>query len=219
VTFSTVVGVALTLALVLALVAVTMRLLRRVTSAATTSRGTVPLAVLQRVALGPRQGIAIVQIGDQLIAVSVGEGGVHMIAELEALPVAATGPVSDAPRPGFDFRTALRAGLRSAGLPMGVLLLATLLAPVPARAQRPDSVARPTVVPAVTPPAATLVRPTAGQAAKPTAAQVAKPTVPTAAKPSAVGAAAPAASLDAITRALPRSTSSWGRTDRRTACG
>ena len=119
-TFSALVGVALTLALVLALVAITMRVLRRVTNAAVTSRGTVPLAVLQRVALGPRQGIAIVQIGDQLIAVSVGEGGVRTIAELEALPAEATAPATTTERAGFDFRTALRAGLKSAGLPLSV---------------------------------------------------------------------------------------------------
>ncbi len=193
-TFSSVVGVALTLALVLALVAVTMRLLRRVTSAAITAHGALKLAVVQRIALGPRQGIAIVQIGDQLVAVSVGEGGVRTIAELEALPAPLTAPVTDAPRPGFDFKTALRTGLRSAGLPLGALLLAVSLATTPVMAQ----VAR--AADSVGARSTPLVRPVA----TPVAAQAARPNAAVPATPTPAGAASPATSLDAVTRALPQ---------------
>ncbi|MEP7344756.1 MAG: flagellar type III secretion system pore protein FliP [Gemmatimonadaceae bacterium] len=201
-TSSAVVGVALTLALVLSLVAITMRLLRRVTSAAVTSRGAVTLSVLQRVALGPRQGIAIVQIGDQLLAVSVGEGGVHMIAELEALPAQAPVPAIDGSRAGFDFKTAFRNGLRNAGLPLGALLLTALIAPASVTAQTPrpaDSLAvRAATIAAlpVAPIAAPLVQ---AAVRKPAAAPAAG-----AQKPTPTGATAPVSSLDAVTRALPQ---------------
>jgi len=142
VSFSSLVGVALTLALVLGLLAVTMRLLRKVSQGTSLGRakGGVTLEVVQRIALGPRQGIAVVRIGEQLVAVSVGEGGVRALAEIEQMevPVNATthapqaGLVSAAPMaPARDFKSALMHGLRSAGLP---LLLAVTLVPS-ARAQ------------------------------------------------------------------------------------
>ena len=193
-TFSAGVAVALTLALVLALVAITMHLLRRLTQGSVTSRGAMPLAVLQRVALGPRQGIAIVRIGEQVLAVSVGEGGVRTIAELESLPAYADAPVSETPRPGFDFRTLLRAGLRSAGLPLGVFLLGIAIAPAPAQAQTRRA-------------ADTTARTASARPAAPVNATAAPTTKPNAAAspPTTSGqTAAPAAALDAVTRALPQ---------------
>jgi flagellar biosynthetic protein FliO len=84
VTFSSVIGAVLTLGLVLTLVVVTMRLLRRVTNGPSGIRQAGPrLEVVQRLALGPRQGIAVVRVGEQLLAVSVGDGGVRTLAELE----------------------------------------------------------------------------------------------------------------------------------------
>lgn len=189
-TFSAIVGVALTLALVLALVAVTMRMLRRVTSGSAASRSAIPLTVVQRVALGPRQGIAIVRIGEQLVAVSVGEGGVRTLAELEAAPEAAPVVAPEQTRP--DFRSAFRAGLRNVGLPVGVLLLAIGAAPLTADAQSTsgaDTISRSAAVSparAPTPAPATAAPPTGGAAA------------------GAATVAAPAASLDAVTRALPQ---------------
>src|SRR5690606_17195255 len=43
------------------------------------------LEVVQRVSLSPKQGIAIVRIGERLMAVSMGDGGVHRLAELGEL--------------------------------------------------------------------------------------------------------------------------------------
>lgn len=130
--FASLVGVALTLAFVLALLAITMRVLRKVShgTALGKAKGGVQLEIVQRIALGPRQGIAVVRIGGQLVAVSVGEGGVRAIAELDAdaanAPAPAreaiTGPITAAPGAPRDFRAALMHGLRSAGLPL--LLLA-----------------------------------------------------------------------------------------------
>ncbi len=156
--FASLVGVALTLAFVLALLAITMRVLRKVSHGTPLGRakGGVQLEVVQRIALGPRQGIAVVRIGGQLVAVSVGEGGVRAIAELDAedasVPAATrealSGPISAAPAgPSRDFRAALMHGLRSAGLPL-LLLAGVSLAASPrvssAQASPPPPAGAPT---------------------------------------------------------------------------
>ncbi|MFN8571758.1 MAG: flagellar type III secretion system pore protein FliP [Gemmatimonadaceae bacterium] len=201
-TFSALVGVAMTLALVLSLVAITMRLLRRVTASASTARGGVPMTVVQRIALGPRQGIAVVRIGEQLLAVSVGEGGVRTLAELDAVPEAATTTDPSLARPAFDFKAAVRAGLKNAGLPMAALLLTTLAFAPTARAQATDSTRR------ATPPRTSAPAPAATSASgrTPTTTTGSTTRSATPAKPGATAAAQvaqPAASLDAVTRALP----------------
>ncbi|MBI2406714.1 MAG: flagellar type III secretion system pore protein FliP [Gemmatimonadetes bacterium] len=48
------------------------------------------LRIVRRLALGPRQGIVLVEIGDRLLALSVGEGGVRALAELDPLDDAPT---------------------------------------------------------------------------------------------------------------------------------
>jgi flagellar biosynthetic protein FliP len=126
VTFSSVIGAVLTLGLVLTLVVVTMRLLRRVTNGSSGTRQAGPrLEIVQRLALGPRQGIAVVRVGDQLLAVSVGDGGVRTLAELDQTE--ATSKVAAAiEAPCRDFTQLLRQGLRQAGVPLAVLVLTTL---------------------------------------------------------------------------------------------
>jgi flagellar biosynthesis protein FliP len=173
VTFSSLVGVALTLALVLGLLAVTLRVLRKVSQGSPLGRakGGMHLEVVQRIALGPRQGIAVVRIGEQLVAVSVGEGGVRTIAELEGadatVPVAAPATVhaphsasvsSPAGGPARDFRSALLHGLRSAGLPLGLVAIMASASWSAAHAQTPAP--RPTAG-AQTPPAPTRPQTTA----------------------------------------------------------
>lgn len=227
-TFASLVGVALTLALVLGLLAVTMRVLRKVSQGSPLGRGrgAVPLEVVQRIALGPRQGIAVVRIGEQLVAVSVGEGGVRTIAELETVeatqPVpreAVTGPIATpAGHPSRDFRSALMHGLRSAGLPLVlplVLLGSLLLAAVPsvAQAQAAGAPAAPPRPAAGQPPAT--ARPGAtGQAAgrgsatpAPTTASpapVAQPPRATSAAPAAPAGASGNALDEALGKAIPR---------------
>ncbi len=201
-TFSALVGVAMTLALVLSLVAITMRLLRRVTAAASTSRGGVPMVVVQRIALGPRQGIAVVRIGEQLLAVSVGEGGVRTLAELEAVPEAVAVADPNQGRPAFDFKAAVRAGLKNAGLPVTALLLTTLVSPVQAHAQATDTTRR------ASPPRAASTAPANAPSTGRTpasaggnATRAATPAKPGPTSPAQV--AQPAGSLDAVARALP----------------
>lgn len=163
-TFSAFVGIALTLAIVLGLLAITMRVVRRMAIGPAMGCAGLRMEVLRRIPLGPRQGIAVVRIGTQTVAVSVGDGGVRQLLVLEPEDLVedgvATGVVSAAPR---DFRTLLREGIRSAGLPIGGLVLAAALcvpsvasqaqqpsggapaasAPAP---QRPEGTARPTTI-------------------------------------------------------------------------
>ncbi|MBK6458356.1 MAG: flagellar type III secretion system pore protein FliP [Gemmatimonadetes bacterium] len=218
-TFSSLVGVALTLALVLGLLAVTMRLLRKVSQGGTLgrSKGGVPLEVVQRIALGPRQGIAVVRIGEQLVAVSVGEGGVRTLAELE--PAEATAPavvheplsgVVQSPAMGGtrDFRTALMHGLRSAGLPLVIAAMtATALASQRVSAQATQRPATPaaapstgTAAPRATPPR---TQPPRGATASP--ATVAQPQRALGAAPAAPASQAASTSLDdALGKAIPK---------------
>src|SRR5205814_4122859 len=42
----------------------------------------VPLKVLQRVPLGPKQGVALVQVADRVLVVSIAESGMGLLAEL-----------------------------------------------------------------------------------------------------------------------------------------
>ncbi len=134
--FGSAVGIGLTLVFVLALAAVALRLLRRyvVTPSGT---GAVRLQVVQRIGLGPRQGIAVVRIGARHVAVSLGEGGVHVLRELEAAEVAdrAAGTPDAAP----DFRRLLAAGLiraRRMGTRAAMTVVAAaLLWPAAVRAQ------------------------------------------------------------------------------------
>jgi flagellar biosynthetic protein FliP len=228
VTFSSLVGIALTLALVLGLLAVTMRLLRKVSQGGTLgrSKGGVPLEVVQRIALGPRQGIAVVRIGEQLVAVSVGEGGVRTLAELE--PAEATAPavvheplsgVVQSPAMGGtrDFRTALMHGLRSAGLPLVIAAMtATALASQRVSAQATQRPATPAAAPSTgtaapprpqgaaapraTPPR---TQPTRGATASP--ATVAQPQRALGAAPAAPASQAASTSLDdALGKAIPK---------------
>lgn len=81
-TVSSFVGVLGTLGLVLGLLLVTLRLLKRLSVTTATGLAPLPLRVEQRLAIGPRQGIAIVRIGTRVVAVSTGEGGVRRIADV-----------------------------------------------------------------------------------------------------------------------------------------
>lgn len=130
-TFGSVMGVMLTLGFVLALLGVALKLLRRF--APTSSSGsTLRMEVVQRLALGPKQGIAVIRVGDRVVAVSVGEGGVNRLFELDDLAGAderretTNGPASlpDArPTSPLDFKAAFKGALRTAGLAVAFSLV------------------------------------------------------------------------------------------------
>ena len=138
-TFGSFVGIALTLAIVLGLLAITLRVVRRMAIGPATGRASLRMEVLRRIPLGPRQGIAVVRIGTQTVAVSVGDGGVRQLLVLEPEdlePDVAPAQVMAAPR---DFRALLREGIRSAGVPIGMMMIVVglLAAPLVAYAQQP----------------------------------------------------------------------------------
>lgn len=84
------------------------------------------IQVLERAGIGPRQGVAVVRIDGRQFAVTVGEGGVRMLAELDPESAA----LAEAQR---DADTASRAGRRA--WPLRLLLLGGLLALTLAAAQ------------------------------------------------------------------------------------
>jgi flagellar biogenesis protein FliO len=77
-------SVFLTLAVVLGVMGIALKLLRKYTMGGATRNGTIKMEVLQRLTLGQRQGLAVVRIGTRVLAVSMGDGGVHPVAELDS---------------------------------------------------------------------------------------------------------------------------------------
>jgi flagellar biosynthesis protein FliP len=75
-------GVVAALAFVLGLGAVCLWALKRVGAGALASKTRVPLEVVQRIPLGPKTGLAVVRVGERVMALSVGEGGVRQLFEL-----------------------------------------------------------------------------------------------------------------------------------------
>jgi len=151
VTFGAAFGAFAALAFVLLLMGFTLRLLRRYATGVSTGRGRLPMEVVQRLALGPKQGIAVVRIGTRLVAVSLGEGGVRPLLELDGEEAAAAEPAApSAPLslPGVpDFRAALRSALRSAALGFVLLCAAGGPGAVAASAQAMPAPAGPITIP------------------------------------------------------------------------
>ena len=71
------------LAFVLGLGAVCLWALKRFGAGALASKTRVPLEVVQRIPLGPKTGLAVVRVGERVMALSIGEGGVRQLFELD----------------------------------------------------------------------------------------------------------------------------------------
>lgn len=132
-TFGSIAGVLLTLGFVLALLGIALKLLRRFAPTSTTG-SRLRMEVVQRLALGPKQGIAVIRVGERFVAVSVGDGGINRLFELDESEVVAptdtTRTLMDSTgssaRHPVDFKAALRGALKTAGL--ALVLSATLTA-------------------------------------------------------------------------------------------
>ena len=226
-TFSAFVGIALTLAIVLGLLAITLRVVRRMAIGPATGRSQLNMEVLRRIPLGPRQGIAVVRIGTQTVAVSVGDGGVRQLLVLEPEDLADAAAVPQVMTPPRDFKSLLREGIRSAGVPFAVLMLAVgLVAPRAARAQQQpaQTTTAQTGRPAPARAGGTAIIPNAGPlvvpqgqrgiapapqavAPNPRAAGVAASSTvpaPRSSSPAATAAASAVATTDALGRAAPQ---------------
>jgi flagellar biosynthesis protein FliP len=80
--FSAVFGVLAALAFVLALLGLTVWAMKRMGVARGGSRARLPMEIVQRVPLGPKLSIAVVRVGDKVMAVSVGDGAVTPLFEV-----------------------------------------------------------------------------------------------------------------------------------------
>ena len=136
------------LAVTLGALLLTLRALGRLKNGGSTAA---PLRVLQRIETAPRQSIAFVQVLDRVLVVALGEGGGHLLTELDeaerARVLASRAARSDGPSTpaaGFgnfaaNFQTSLARTLKGAGLG-AALLAAVLLCGAPgAHAQSPAS--------------------------------------------------------------------------------
>ena len=78
-----VLGVVAALAFVLGLGALCLWALKRWGSMSLTSRTRIAVEVVQRIPLGPKTGLAVVRVGEKVMAVSVGDGGIRTLFELD----------------------------------------------------------------------------------------------------------------------------------------
>ncbi|MEQ1690773.1 MAG: flagellar biosynthetic protein FliO, partial [Gemmatimonas sp.] len=76
-------GVVAALAFVLGLGALCLWALKRWGKMSLTSRTRVAVEVVQRVSLGPKAGLAVIRVGEKVMAVSIGDGGIRTLFELD----------------------------------------------------------------------------------------------------------------------------------------
>ena len=76
-------GIVAALAFVLALGAFCVWALKKWGAGTLLPRSRVPVEVVQRIALGPKVGLAVVRVGEKVMAVSIGDGGVRTLFELD----------------------------------------------------------------------------------------------------------------------------------------
>ncbi|HVO36455.1 MAG TPA: flagellar type III secretion system pore protein FliP [Gemmatimonadales bacterium] len=148
-------GVLASLALTVGLLVLTLHLLRRWSPRWIAGRGAVPLEVLQRLPVGPRQAVLLLRVGERVLVVASGEAGPRLLAELDG--DTARRALTAEPSAGAPPRRTLLARLR--WLPAALLLLAPLRS-LPAQITAPHA-------PAVAAPH----RPAAPAAPLPTAPQ------------------------------------------------
>lgn len=132
-------GILFAFGLVFALLGLSLRLLQRFGPGNVSGPGRVRMELVQRIALNPKQGIAVVRIGDRVLAVSTGDGGVRPLAELEEEELESA-QAAPALRPLIPqaFPAQLRALLRTASrTAAGVALAVALGVAAPAAAQQP----------------------------------------------------------------------------------
>jgi flagellar biosynthetic protein FliP len=83
VTLPATLGILAALAFVLSLMALAVWALKRFGAGKITGKSQLPVEIVQRLSLGPKAGLAIVRVGEKVLAISVGEGGVHTLFEVD----------------------------------------------------------------------------------------------------------------------------------------
>ena len=124
-------GMTFALAAVLALLAVAIVVLKRFRSFSARSDSRVPLRLVKKVALGPKQGVGLLRVGDRILVISLGDGGTRLLAELEGADLAEA--LEDTEAAAKPRRSPGRALVKRV-LPFLALLALTLsfVAPLPA---------------------------------------------------------------------------------------
>ncbi|MGE3526517.1 MAG: flagellar biosynthetic protein FliO, partial [Gemmatimonadales bacterium] len=145
------------LAVTFGLLALAVRLLRRLQHGLGGDSGRVPLQVLRRIPVGPKQNVALLRVADRVLVVSVGDGGTTLLTELtgEACDQALAPATPQTPAAFTMAGAGWLPRLRRA-LPLVLLLLLVgprwLPAQTPAARPAPAAVQQP-AGPRVTPPA------------------------------------------------------------------
>jgi flagellar biosynthesis protein FliP len=156
-------GMLATLAFVLGLVLLVAKLAKRFLPGAVQTGGNETFAVVQRIALGQRQGIAIVQRGDVLIGVSVGDGGVRTLFTMPVDSGATNSAHADAAvnddTPAMTFPRLLSDAVRGRTARTLLLLTTVLLGTLTASALSAQQVAPVRAAPPADGPARTLASP------------------------------------------------------------
>jgi flagellar biosynthesis protein FliP len=163
-------GVLGALAATVGVLVLALRLVQRMQGHVAQAGSGVTLRVLQRVPLGPRQGLAVVQVADRVLVVSLAEAGTRLLTELEG-PERERVLESGAGRPASPLARSLRLpflGRVALVLALLVVPLATRAQAAPARAQARPGVTSP-AKPAVPAPTASAARPSAAGTAPPPA--------------------------------------------------
>jgi flagellar biosynthetic protein FliP len=145
-------GILAALAFVLGLIALAVWVLKRVGAGTLGSKSRLPLEVVQRLPLGPKAGLAVVRVGEKVMVVSMGEGGVHALCDVDeadrqrvlaASPVAVPLASSEAATASFTraFRRSAPVAAASAEpmrlMPFGEALASAVEAPVSAAVSGP----------------------------------------------------------------------------------
>jgi flagellar biosynthetic protein FliP len=158
-------GLIAALAVTLGLLAVAVHFLRRLqTGQAGNGRG-VRLEILRRVMIGPKQGIALLRVGERVLVVGIAENGVSLLTELSGDALSDTLKPSSPAAVGGDRPSLFRLPLLGKMALVAVLGLGALAMPIESRAQMkspapaapgspryaPSPIARPVVTPPIPP--------------------------------------------------------------------
>jgi flagellar biosynthetic protein FliP len=83
VTGSGVMGAVGALVVAFGILILTVHILRKVQNVTVGKGCGVPLRLLKRMSLGPKQGVGLLQVGDRVLVISLGDGGTHLLTELD----------------------------------------------------------------------------------------------------------------------------------------
>ena len=131
------IGAISALALTAGMLILVLHLMRRWSDRVAVSQRGVALELLQRISVGPRQGVALLRVGDRVLVVSMVENGIELLTELKGEDLQAA---LSAPEPQVErLPVPARRLLRVAGLSVSLLFM--LLLPSMAAAQTVDGTA------------------------------------------------------------------------------